>query len=514
MKIALVYKAFEFFTFEIYSSMLKKRGHDVKLFFFPSLFDDFSIQNNKLARIFSEEKEILEDIKEYYPDIMLFSINTDSLLWTNRIAKKLRSELKNCKFIAGGPHPTIIEKNFLKKYPFYDLSVVGMGDIAIVDIVDDIPYENITGLVYRKDGEVYQNDWKALPEDEFLNTLPDKGLFMKKMPYLRKYHTTFLAFGCNYRCSFCIHSTLKRKKNYTIKKRNLSTLIKELITAKRRGSKYIIFYDDDILADKVLSMTFLNIYKKKIKLPFICISHPLSLDKESVKALKDAGCIGVEIGTQIIDEDIRKNILNRYENDISIENALKNLYEVDIPATVDHIIGIPEETFESHIKSLIFYKRSKVKRVLVSFLTAYPGITINRILLKKEHISTESLKKIENGHVENYQFHGSLKLNSKLLNLESLFEWMPFLSERKLNLLIGLLRKDIFVIPKTISKYIPFMIAGILYRHELNLKIFMKKYAYFLGKSVSCTLRVLGTGIKMSGEEVNGFKKQKVENRK
>jgi len=186
MKIALVYKAFEFFTFEIYSSMLKKRGHDVKLFFFPSLFDDFSIQNNKLARIFSEEKEILEDIKEYYPDIMLFSINTDSLLWTNRIAKKLRSELKNCKFIAGGPHPTIIEKNFLKKYPFYDLSVVGMGDIAIVDIVDDIPYENITGLVYRKDGEVYQNDWKALPEDEFLNTLPDKGLFMKKMPYLRK----------------------------------------------------------------------------------------------------------------------------------------------------------------------------------------------------------------------------------------------------------------------------------------------------------------------------------------
>ncbi len=484
MKIALVYKAFEFFTFEIFSTMLKKRGHNVRLFFFPSLFDDYSIRSKRLAKIFSEESSILKDIEDFAPDMLFFSITTDSLVWNNKIARSLRETLKDSIFLAGGAHPTIIGKEFLKRYPFYDLAVRGMGDEAIISLSLEKSYEDIKGLIYKKDEKIIENDWQVLPDKEFLDTIPDKELFYKKMPYLRKYHTTFAQYGCNYRCSFCIHSSLKKEKNYSIKKRDLGVIIKELERAKQRGSEYVIFYDDDLLSDKTFATELLDLYKEKIRLPFICITHPLSASEDMVKHLKDSGCIGVEIGTQIIDETIRKEVLNRFEDDNSIKNALSLFKDHNIPTTVDHIIGIPGETFEKHIKSLFFYKKNKASRVLISYLTAYPGITLNDILLEKGIIDKEKLLKIEAGDVDNYQFHGSLELNSRFYSLEALFEWLPFLSTNLIKKLSNILKRKELILPKIITKYIPFFICGLFYRHELNLRIFIKKYAYFVGKKI------------------------------
>ena len=479
MKFAFVCRVFENYAYEIFSTILKKKGHTVKLFYDAGLFQDYSINNTYLANIFSENNNLLKNITCYKPDYIFFSIYTDNLIWSLNFSRKIKKNLKNSIIIFGGPHITITGDEIIKKYDFIDYAVRGAGEKAVQDISDNNLNQNTTGLIYRKDNKIINNNWEVITHENFINILPDRSIFIEKLPFLKKYYSTFSGFGCPYSCSFCIHSTLKQLKKYSFIKKNIKDLIIELKKAKSNGSKKIIFHDDVFTINKNWLLKFLRQYRKEINLPFMCISHPLLIDNKIAIELKKSKCVNIEIGTQIMNNKIKKIMLNRNETDEEVKKCLKILKKNKIPVTVDHILGIPGETIKDHLKSLIIYKKASVSRIILSYLTAYPGILINKKLIDKNIISNKKLKKIRNGFVDNFMNYGSINTDKDIIRTELLFEWLPYIPKKTLKFILKTQLYKKILENKIISKYIPFSIK-IFSKNEYNLEIYIKRYIYYI----------------------------------
>ena len=75
MKIAFASIAYESLAISILSAIAKKERHTVKLIHIPTIFKDGSTREFKrLARFFSNDKEIFKQLKAYQPDLIAFSV--------------------------------------------------------------------------------------------------------------------------------------------------------------------------------------------------------------------------------------------------------------------------------------------------------------------------------------------------------------------------------------------------------------------------------------------------------
>ena len=56
---------------------------------------------------------------------------------------------------------------------------------------------------------------------------------------------------------------------------------------------------------------FLPKYKREINVPYRAITHPLHVDDEVARLLKESGCYKLEVGVQTFNQDVKR------KNDVS-----------------------------------------------------------------------------------------------------------------------------------------------------------------------------------------------------
>ncbi|PLX16973.1 MAG: hypothetical protein C0601_08675 [Candidatus Muiribacterium halophilum] len=483
LKVAFYSEVYESLAFERFMSILDKNKIENRLFFNPCLFNDFYINIPGLSKFFSSDIDTyIEEIRAYDPDYLCITIYTDFLYQTMDFLKRLKKAVPNIRIIAGGPHVTLEGKRFVEENIVIDFGVRGAGEMAIDGLFSGKSHAKIHGLIYREENLVFENDWSVLPHEEYADVPEKKEPYLRAMPYRRPYLITTTGFGCYFSCSFCYHSAMRNMgKKYGVVRKSITFLKKELLKAKKNGVKKIMFFDEEFLADKEFSKEFLPMYAKDIKIPFMCISHPFYINEEITILLKKANCINVELGTQVMDEHIRKTHLNRHEKDKDVLNAFTILGKYKLPVTINHMFGLPEETEEIHRKSLEIYTKYGIKRMLFFYLTAYPSISINRTLLEKKMIDEQKLEDVRLGSVDNMHLQGSTSKDNIYKRMEIFGEWIPFLPEK---LALSLLRKRFyrFVPLSSILSYSAHVLSTFLFSPEYSIELHMKRYFYFIGK--------------------------------
>ncbi len=281
------------------------------------------------------------------------------------------------------------------------------------------------------------------------------------------------------RCSFCIYS-FYRSNNIPVKvvHRDIDRLIAMISSFKEKGGKYVVFMDDNILSDRTWAERFFSEYSKKIGLPFSCIVHPAYVNNKTSNMLKKSGCISVEVGIQVMNQRLRNEVLDRYESDSQIKSCLKILKENRMYTIVDHIMGIPGEEEDDHIRSLHIYRKYRVDRIILSYMTCYPGTAVNRY---SEVISGDSIHgfKEPGDNIQKNIVRMSFLFNTISILPEPVFRY--FLKNR-------LYRK----IPYTVffTNIIPYLIISCR-RQELNLRLFILRYITFIRRRLLCMLKSL-----------------------
>ena len=131
------------------------------------------------------------------------------------------------------------------------------------------------------------------------------------------------------------------------------------------------FFDDDTFNIQKARTIELCSKLKPLGLTWSCTSR-VTTDRETLKAMREAGCRLLIVGYESGDPQILKNI----KKGATVERArefTRDCHDLGLTIHGDFILGLPGETKESIRNTINFAKSLDVETIQVSIAHAYPG---------------------------------------------------------------------------------------------------------------------------------------------
>lgn len=397
----------EYMGYMCMSSVLKEAGHSVEVF-----IDD---QTN--------EDLFINELKQFNPDIVGFSLLSPTVPWALKIAKRVKEEI-GAITIFGNVHCIVNPQMILEDG--VDIVCLAEGEFLLKELADCIDkkqsYTHIEGF------------WIKTKQGIIKNPMPQTVLNLDKMPFHdrsiydkyfffrhSKYVKVSCGRGCPFRCAFCSNAFLAKHfgiRNY-VRKRNPALIIEELEYIKKiRNPDYIFFIDEVFWVDNDWLRTFLSLYKDKIAIPFTAnFRWGEKFTENDVRLLKEAGLRAIIIGVETANERQRIELLNKPARDKQIFQITEWFHRFKIDFTVSAFFGLPDDTVEDHINRLAFFRKIRPTYLWTSFFEPYQGISLIELPEIKKYIP-------ENKPFEPTLHHGmylNIPNKNSLTNLKKIY---------------------------------------------------------------------------------------------
>jgi anaerobic magnesium-protoporphyrin IX monomethyl ester cyclase len=321
--------------------------------------------------------EVKSTISEYKPTVIGISAKSQNLTAACIVARLAKEVDGKIIVIVGGPHPTMVGSEVLNS-PYIDIAVKGEGEETIVEILDSIEggrdFNTIKGIVYRKDGLIFENAPR-----EFIEDLDSVCFPYEYAPeVLKDYHkypvtafkNIFAIRGCPYSCLFCgSHKIWSRKVRF----RSPDNVIREIKGLQDIGLKSVHFADDTFGVNKKYINDLCNaLIRDCPKVKWSCELHVKLVDEQTISLMKQAGCYSISIGI----ESGNNEILKQMRKNITIEQALfacKIIKKHGIELHAFFMVGFPQETEASLNATVVAMGKIKPDELIYSIFTPYPG---------------------------------------------------------------------------------------------------------------------------------------------
>lgn len=420
------------------SAILKREGNEVGLAYHPSLFDDrFQLKIPALARLFDREQQLVDRAVAMRPDVIAMSVLTNTFQTGLAMARAIKDRT-GAKVIFGGVHPSAVPDVVIAE-DVVDAVCVGEGDVAFPAYLkalssgDERPIPNL--WFKAPDGRVVKGDQSGFIQELDALPFPDKALYEDEFDIANLY-MTITGRGCPYRCTFCFNnfwaklpSKSGNKGGRYVRQRSVDHVIAELKFAKRRwGIRYVDFEDDVFTVDKAWIQRFLEAYRREIKVPWMCLTHPKYVDEEIVSWMKEAGCTWVQLGIQSLDEHHKHKSMKRYEKVGDVAWALDAFDRAGIRVRGDHIFGSAGEPAESQEVAREFYAAHTPARISTYWMTYLPGVEITDQALARGELTQDDVDRLAKGLAPAFHGFGGVRSKSeqrRFANYETLFRLMP-----------------------------------------------------------------------------------------
>jgi radical SAM superfamily enzyme YgiQ (UPF0313 family) len=346
------------------------------------------------------EKDFLELILDFKPDIVGFSCVSGEQKWSFRKARDIKARV-NTISVFGGPHPTFFPD--IIKEDGVDIVCRGEGEYPLMQLANKIDknedVSDIEGLwVKDSAGSVTKTEIGPLPDIENL-PMPDFDSFFKYKNLADAPGKNFMVSrGCPYNCTYCINSAKKKLfmgKGKFIRYKPVESVIEEIQYVKAKYALDVVIFIDDCFTLKFDYLKeFLHEYKKHINLPFRCQVTADKVNEDIIKTLKENNCISIAFGLETGNEQRRKKILNKNILDEHIKNAANIIKKYKVMLTTQNIIGLPDETISDAIQTIKLNTEIKTDIMNLYTFQPYPGTPLAQYAISKGYIKEEELDAI------------------------------------------------------------------------------------------------------------------------
>ena len=318
-----------------------------------------------------------------------------------QVAERMKDVNPGLKICFVGPHVTTLPEESLQASRALDFIVRREFDHAVVDFANGKPLEEIAGASYRVNGHFAHN--AEAPAIENLDELPWVTKVYKRDLDFKRYNVPFLlnpyvAFyterGCPALCTFCLWPQTLSGHRWRIRSANDVAAEVKWTLENFPGLKEI-FFDDDTFNIRKSRVIELCDKLKPQNFTWSCTSR-VTVDYETLKAMKDAGCRLLIVGYESGDPQILKNI----KKGATVEQAerfTKNCKKLGLAIHGDYIIGLPGETRETIRRTMDFAKRMDTETIQVSIAHPYPGTEFYNYVQSNNLITLDSMTD-EKGH--------------------------------------------------------------------------------------------------------------------
>ena len=236
-----------------------------------------------------------------------------------------------------------------------DFVGVGEMDEALVELCDALERGERprgVGNFWIRDGdEVERNDLRPLQDDLSRLPFPARDLLpLDELANERDGILTIIALrGCPMDCNFCANPVLKRMyegKGTFTRFKPVAYVIEEIRAARRANPalRGVFFHDDIFGLSPTWQAEFFERFADEVGMPFGCNLVISQAKPDFVRALREAGCVQVQIGIESGSPYLRNEIINKNIETEEIEAALALFRQAGIHVKFFAMMGLPEET--------------------------------------------------------------------------------------------------------------------------------------------------------------------------
>jgi hopanoid biosynthesis associated radical SAM protein HpnJ len=336
-----------------------------------------------------------------YEFLVLF---TSTVGWKSdqHLAVAIKAANPSIRIAFVGPPVTTDPYRALTECPVLDFICRREFDYSVVEFAQGKPLNEILGISYKLDGKIVHNPDR--PQVEDLDAMPWATKIYKRDMDVTRYNVPFLLHpyialystrGCPAQCTFCLWP--QTLSGHAWRKRSTDDVAAELAWAKQNFPEVKeFFFDDDTFNIQKPRTIELCEKLKPLKLTWSCTSR-VTTDRETLKAMKDAGCRLLIVGFESGDPQILKNI----KKGATVERArafAKDCNDLGLTVHGDFILGLPGETKESIRNTINFAKSLDVETLQVSIAHAYPGTEFYDYAQANGFIKNAAAMSDEGGH--------------------------------------------------------------------------------------------------------------------
>lgn len=380
------------------SGFLKKHGLSAKVIdiTFKDQIRDKNFYQNKERILENVEDATIQQVENWGADIVGITCYTPELDQVQRLARRLKTKQPQTKIIVGGIHPTLYPEDFLGPQSFFDFTVIGEGEATLLELVKAIranvsDYQNIKSIAYfnKSSGqnvvtpprpvvlnldEITSLDYEDIDMDFYTTASPYaiRGVFVRSFYILS-------SRGCPSSCTFCVSKKLRDYHGiqHFVRLRSAQALYREICLLRDKYSIDAFYFIDDLFTLKKENVREFCGLMVKNKIPLIwgCSSKVNTVDEETLKLMKEAGCVQIDFGVEKGSDEALKN-LKKGINIRQIRGAFDSCRHLGIRTFANLLVNTPGET-EDDLTDIIDMVR-KIKPTVCSFnvFTPYPGCEI------------------------------------------------------------------------------------------------------------------------------------------
>jgi anaerobic magnesium-protoporphyrin IX monomethyl ester cyclase len=321
---------------------------------------------------FLTKQQALQRVEQSHPDIIgiysMFSMKKTSM----EMAQLLRG--KSQLLVAGGPLPTLDPTDFLG---VFDVAAVGEGEETIVELAHcvekGLPLSTVKGIVFNENGKVKTTatresvgnlDSLPFPARELFDNETYKRHYQKRFGYTTTPLIT--SRGCPFSCDFCSRPVF----GTTFRSRSPNNIVDEVEQIAGLGYDRLWFADDCFtLNPQHLKSVCDLLVQRRLDIGWECLSRVDTLNVETAREMKRAGCIRVFFGI----ESGNNEVLDIMNKRITTEQAHRAVYaakEAELQVGAFFIVGYPGETDKTVLDTVRF--ASGLPLDYLSFTLPYP----------------------------------------------------------------------------------------------------------------------------------------------
>jgi hypothetical protein len=365
--------------------------------------------------------------------LVLVRTSLPTIDWDLQVCGELKSACApGAVALFGSAVPSLLTR--VQADPSLDFAVLGEPDVTVAELLTGVPFEAVSGLLYR-DG----TGWKRTAERAFERDLD-------KMPFPRwdllpidKYvipksstsgHLRFLPMltsrGCPYGCSYCPYPVGQGLKWRFRSPQNVVDEMEHLV--RDLGVQHILFRDPMFsLQQKRVVQICEEVLRRGLEVQWKCETRVDCLDKATIEIMAKAGCTGINFGVESTDPEIQKGVHRKPILTAEFVEKVAICRQHGIATFAFFIVGLPGDTVQTILDSIDFAVKIRANWTQFTVATPFAGTPMHDWAVQQGFVAPDFYK-ILNAHSGS---PGNEHLQPK--DIERLHRFAKFLQNNLIN---------------------------------------------------------------------------------